>query len=64
MEQQQVTKFIEDIKKDGASNFTYQTYENWCANNNELPIANGRFNAIIFSTFGFAWNLQTGFSLK
>ena len=60
----QIQKFIDDIKKDGAESFTYELYENWCKNNEEEPLKQDRFNAIIFTCFGFAWNINQGFLLK
>lgn len=60
----QIQKFIDDIKKDEEDSFTYEMYKNWCNNNDEEPIQQERFNAIIFSNFGFAWNINQGFLLK
>ena len=63
MEVQDVSDFINELKQKNATTFTYQDYENWANSNNRALIPSGRFNAIIFSRFGFAWNKGTGFSL-
>ena len=63
MEVEDVSNFINELKQKNVTNFTYQDYENWANSNNRALIPSGRFNAIIFSRFGFAWNKNTGFSL-
>ncbi len=58
MEVEDVSDFIKELKEKNVTNFTYQDYENWANSNSRTLIPSGRFNAIIFSRFGFAWNLS------
>ena len=64
MEVQDISDFINDLRQKNVTNFTYQDYEKWVNSNNRTLIPNARFNAIIFTRFGFAWNKSTGFSLS
>ena len=64
MEVEDVTDFINELKQKNVTNFTYQDYENWANSNNRNLIPSGRFNAIILTRFGFAWNKDTGFTIK
>ena len=53
MEVEDVSNFNNELKQKNVTNFTYQDYKNWAKTNNKTLIPSGRFNAIIFSRFGF-----------
>ena len=64
MEVHEVSNFINEIRQENVNYFTYQDYENWAYVNNRAPVQQSRFNAIILTKYGFAWNIETGFTLR
>ncbi len=63
-EEQQIQRFIKDSLDAGNNYFKYIMYENWCLEKCEQPIEEGRFNAIIFTRFGFSWTKEKGFKIQ
>ena len=59
--QENVEKFIDYYQSSGKTYFNINNYKDWCKENNVEPVPDGRFNAIILVSKGYACRRENGF---